>query len=236
MNDQEILNEGYKKIGDNLYQKDQTIFTQYKGQLVDAASLDEQTLRSISKQHYKLSRLQKAKKKDDDIKPLSLINTDIGLVTPAANIDAIMNNMQLFHTLKQKILNDADILYIGSDGKPTRNKKDSTPYIKKSGWRKLALAFNLNCQIIDHEKQKIDDDGEEGGYKWLYYVRVTAPNGRYQDAEGIASSLDRFFTKGGKQKADEVNIMLKAQTVAFNRAISDLIGGGETSAEETSYE
>jgi len=40
------------------------------------------------------------------------------------------------------------------------------------------------------------------------------------------------FTKGGKVQADEANVMLKAQTVAINRGISDLLGSGDVSAEE----
>lgn len=104
-------------------------------------------------------------------------------------------------------------------------------YALKSFWRKTQAYFGMSGQIIRRERIT-----SETGYTWLYYVRVTSPDGRFWEAEGACSSNKPFFAKSGgtwKPAADvqEANIILMAQTVAFNRAISDRFGG-EVSAEE----
>ena len=149
-----------------------------------------------------------------------------GMVAPVATIDTAIEIFKKYEEAKTRILSENDILWIGDDGKPTAKGKGK-PHIKRSGWRKLARFFGLSCEIINKEKIT---DGKD--YKWIYRVVATHPSGAQQYAEGIASSRDKFFTKGGKTEAKEENVMLKAQTVAFNRAISDLLGGGEISAEE----
>ncbi|GAI34837.1 unnamed protein product, partial [marine sediment metagenome] len=153
------------------------------------------------------------------------------IVAPQVDLKRALEVFNKFTEFKQKLLSKDDYLYIGKDGKPTDKKQGATEYIKKSGWRKFSTVFNLDCQILSKSRE-VHEDPEGLYYVWTYAVRVTAPNGRFQDAEGVATSRDPFFTKGGKQTPEEKNIMLKSQTVAFNRAISDLIGGGAKTAEE----
>lgn len=111
------------------------------------------------------------------------------------------------------------------------------PYINKKGWRLVALATGLSLEIVEPPK-RIEAEDEEGKYyTWIFHVRATAPNGRYAEAWGACSSRDTFFSvKDGKRRKsseiDESDIIHTAQTCAFNRAISDLVGGGEVSAEE----
>jgi len=97
-------------------------------------------------------------------------------------------------------------------------------YIKRSGWRKIALAFNVTTEIVKIEREKIDD---------VYIVRVIAraiaPNGRISEEVGICDSTE--FQKG-RLKFSYHNIETKATTRAINRSISNLVGGGELSAEE----
>jgi hypothetical protein len=142
------------------------------------------------------------------------------------------------------VLTDNDFLFIGKDGKPTKKEMAASEYISKSGWRKIALIFNLSVEITGKERFEGEDkDGKF--YGWIYRVRAIAPNGRFQDAEGVCTSRNAFFCKRWKDKdkgeyewvdTDEKNIMHTAQTCAFNRAISDLVGSGELSAEEISEE
>jgi len=93
---------------------------------------------------------------------------------------------------------------------------------KKSAWRKYAKAFNLSCEIID----KIVERGEDGKIQYAdFVVRATAPSGRYAEAWASCSRSERAFSH-------DQDIAATAQTRAENRAISDLIGAGEVSAEE----
>jgi hypothetical protein len=150
------------------------------------------------------------------------------MVSPVASIDQAIEIFRLYEEAKSKILNGNDILWIGEDGKPATVGKGRA-FIKRSGWRKLARFFGLSCKIISKEKLM---NGDGKNYQWMYHVVASHPSGASQDAQGVASSRDKFFTKGGKVEAKEENVMLKAQTIGFNRAISDLLGGGEVSYEE----
>jgi len=141
-------------------------------------------------------------------------------ITPSTDIDIVLPNVELakkamfqFEKIKSDILNDTDIVII--EGKK---------YIKRSGWRKIALAFNITTEIVKIEREKIDD---------VYIVRVIAraiaPNGRISEEVGICDSTE--FQKG-RLKFSYHNIETKATTRAINRSISNLVGGGELSAEE----
>jgi len=55
-------------------------------------------------------------------------------------------------------------MWIGDDGKPTV-EGEGTPYIKRSGWRKLARFFGLSWSIEDVKEIKT-----ENGY--LYQAKV----------------------------------------------------------------
>jgi hypothetical protein len=64
------------------------------------------------------------------------------------------------------------------------------------------------------------------------WIRAIAPNGQYGDGYGYCS-LDegRFKSWRGRQKLEN-DLRTTATTRAKNRAISDLVGMGELSAEE----
>jgi len=144
-------------------------------------------------------------------------------ITPTTDIDIVLPNVELakkamaqFEQIKTEILNnDTDIVII--EGKK---------YIKRSGWRKIALAFNVTTEIVKIEREKIDDK-----YVVRVLARAKAPNGRVSEEMGISDSGE--FEKGKlKGKGTYHNIESKAVTRAINRAISNLVGGGELSAEE----
>ena len=104
-------------------------------------------------------------------------------------------------------------------------------YILKSGWRKLAFAFNLKDEIIKEYKEEIEKEDEETKEKykatvWHMWVKVTAPNGREAIGIAAASSDEREFAH------DEHDPYALCHTRAKNRAISDILGLGEVSGEE----
>jgi hypothetical protein len=259
MDEDEILKLGYSRVTGNLYKKDNELFVQQSGEIKKASSIPEEylsKLTSIAAYKKELANLKPAKnekteekkktskdKSDEEpIKPKKMeIIPAVGpmpIVKPQIDVKGAIESFNLFQELKQKLLSSDDYLYIGSNGAPTKKGKDTTEYIKKSGWRKLATVFNLNIEILGKERMN-QEDPEGLYYVWTYFIRATAPNGRFQDAEGVATSRDKFFAKRkDKDKKDiyiipeEKDIMLKAQTVGINRAISDLIGGGAKTAEE----
>ena len=93
---------------------------------------------------------------------------------------------------------------------------------KKSAWRKLATAFNISTSVVEH-----GHDADANLY-W-FVIRATAPNGRCAEAWGGCSQGERNFSHPQDVRA-------QAQTRATSRAIADLIGAGEVSAEEMAEE
>ena len=150
-----------------------------------------------------------------------------GLVAPVCSVEESVRIFKEFEQAKSKVLSGGDVLWIGADGRPTVDGQ-GTPHIKRSGWRKLARFFGLSWDIEDIEKLTM----EHGGYMYKVRVKVWHPAGASVISEGVATSHDSFFTKGGRKEADEENVLMKAQTVAVNRAISDILGSGEVSGEE----
>jgi len=154
-------------------------------------------------------------------------------IVKPVDVEGTLEAYRQFEELKTKLLTDKDFMYFDEYGKPTTKDK-GTPFIKKSGWRKYKTAFGVTIQYLDDGIRTEGEDKEGKYYVWRYKVRAIAPNGIYQDSDGAASSRKAFFSKKKGQRIDpeEEDIILTAQTVAINRAVSDLVGGGEVSAEE----
>lgn len=118
---------------------------------------------------------------------------------------------------------------------------------KKSAWRKLATAFRISDEIVN-EQLEYDDVNQI--VRARYRVRCTLPNGRSAEGVGVCSIYDKIRYVAGKKPADtetpsnfvlrgrfsnaEHDVPSTAHSRAKNRAISDLIGAGEVSAEEMS--
>jgi len=153
------------------------------------------------------------------------------------NVESTLQAYKEFERIKKELLNDNDFLHFGSSGKAVYDGS-GTPYIKKSGWRKCKTAFGISIEFLNDGIRSEQEDGEGRYYVWSYKVRASAPNGIFQDAVGASTSRNPFFSvrfidnKRTRIDPQENDIMLTAQTVAINRAVSDLVGGGEVSAEE----
>lgn len=102
-------------------------------------------------------------------------------------------------------------------------------FVKKSGWRKIAKAFGLSVTRVD---DGVERDAEGNPLRaWAIY-RAAHSNGQTQDGDGYCSiDESRFSRSGGRQKLEN-DLRATATTRAKNRAISDLVGMGEVSAEE----
>jgi hypothetical protein len=146
-------------------------------------------------------------------------NTSIAVREPEliapASIEKTLEALKRFEEFKRRVLTEDDYVTM-----TIRNEKRK--YIKKSGWLKYALACSISLEKRE-EREEIKDDGTR---VYHYTYRAIAPSGRFADAVGSASSEERDF-------AHEVHdVRALAQTRAMERAISNLVGGGELGAEE----
>lgn len=116
-----------------------------------------------------------------------------------------------FEALKKALLNKNDYQKIGSKA-----------FIKRSGFRKIAVAFGLSDRILEEEKYIREDNS----FYWRIVVEVKAPNGRINTGVGICDSAERDFAH------IEHDVYATSHTRAKSRAISDMVAGGVVSAEE----
>jgi hypothetical protein len=99
---------------------------------------------------------------------------------------------------------------------------------KKSYWRGIGTAFRVECKIISVDLVKI---GEDWGYEAI--VRATTDDGRSSDGDGACMASEKVDRQGNPTKMQTVhNVRSHAVTRAKNRAIADLVGFGEVSADE----
>jgi hypothetical protein len=134
-----------------------------------------------------------------------------GVLRPVATAQEILDAWKAYQALKRQLLTPDDYQEI-----------QGRPRVKKSGWRKIATAFGISTAIVREQRRTTDT----GAFHWETVVRAIAPNGRYCEAVGSCASDERKFAH------PDHDVRAVAQTRATNRAISDLVGGGEVSAEE----
>lgn len=134
------------------------------------------------------------------------------------NADDVAESFDEYQRLLPRLLNDSD--YQAAEA--------GKRFVKKSGWRKIATAFDLDIQILVEEVER-DADGHILRAKTT--ARATAPSGRVMDGDGYCT-IDEFTGRRARNPKLENDLRGTAATRAKNRAISDLVGMGEVSAEE----
>jgi hypothetical protein len=118
---------------------------------------------------------------------------------------------------------------------------------KKSAWRKYGTAFQITIEKVSKEILR-DDDGRVITAEWE--VEAIATNGRRMPGYGACSIWDKAHDEDKKDPKTgrvtcqgpcdgrkhfthpEHDVPSTAYTRAVNRAIADMIGAGEVSAEE----
>lgn len=136
-------------------------------------------------------------------------------IMPAMSIEAAVEQWKQYQELKQRIGTDDDFQTIGSKKHPC-----------KSFVRKCQRFFSVSCEILKDEPWR-DLDGNIIG--WMFTVRaIHSATGLYQDADGSCE----FSEKRSANQRTLHNVRAHALTRAKNRAILDLVGFGEVSAEE----
>lgn len=162
-------------------------------------------------------------------------------IEPAVSPGRAVELQDGYRSLVRALLDESDYQKIGTKS-----------FVKKSGWRKLAVAFNVSTELISSSYQH-DDTGRTATATMV--VRATAPNGRTMDGLGVCDIHERCCPAAWGQpcpKRDwakhtccsdgcngrthftnaQHDIPATAMTRATNRACSDLFGMGEVSAEE----
>ena len=129
------------------------------------------------------------------------------------NVDQALQEWEAYQKITKLMLDETD--YQDIKGRQFK---------KKSAWRKYARAFNINTEIISKEIDKVEKTGAVKEASFI--VRATLPTGRYADGWGNCSRSERGFSHPNH------DIPATAMTRATNRAIADLIGAGEVTAEE----
>jgi hypothetical protein len=124
------------------------------------------------------------------------------MVKPLLDADAAKAAIAAYEQLKTAIVQPSDVQRI-----------QGRDFLKKSFWLDLV------------SESRGFDEGGKLFYSVLY--RATAPNGRAMIGDGYCSTAE-----AGRGGWPEHNVRATAHTRAKNRAISDLVGGGEVSAEE----
>jgi hypothetical protein len=169
-----------------------------------------------------------------------------GLIQQVASNEEIKTFMLNFQKLKGAILSDSDYQpyrqWVKNPNGPGGQYVEKR-FIKKSGWKNLAMALGISVEPIN---APIRTDLGEGHYAITREVKATAPNGRYAVGEGSCDTKEERFKKYqgkgdqrtfvGYEEPKFHDISSTAYTRAANRAISDLVGGGEVSAEEVENE
>lgn len=156
----------------------------------------------------------------------------VGLPVP---IEEAVRQWQQYQELCRRLLGPEDMQRIG--------KRE---FRKKSGWRKLAKAFNITDKVID---SRIDKDEDGRVVSADFFVLAVAPNGRTAEGWGGCSIWERAHEEdkidsdgsvtckgpcnGRKHFSNaDHDVPATAHTRAKNRAIADLIGAGEVSYDE----
>lgn len=134
---------------------------------------------------------------------------------PVPSEELVEQQYRAFEALKTKLLDKDDYVTF------KRRGGGDHVTITRQGWRKLATALNISVTTEAEQRHEIP-----GGFAWTFTLRAAAPNGRAFDGVGACTSTERPFTH------PEHDVRATAYTRAANRAIADLIGGGELSAEE----
>jgi hypothetical protein len=183
-------------------------------------------------------------KEEPITKMISVQENNAPIVMPVVSSKEALTAWNAYLDLKKQIIEENDVQII--QGKQ---------FLKKSYWRKIATFFNLTVDLENESHEELN-----GELVWNFACKATAPNGRSAIGTGSCSAFEKAtyingkpmqkgkVTEWGKTSAGKSypvawewepaqpnsihNVRTTAETRAWNRAVSNLVGGGEVSAEE----
>jgi hypothetical protein len=135
------------------------------------------------------------------------------------DVDQLVDSFAAYQSMLPRLLDAGDY-----------QQQGDKRFVKKSGWLKIAAAFDLETELAAPVLIKRDENGKpETAEVW---IRAVAPSGRSMVGDGYCSVDEpRFSSESGRRKLEH-DLPSTAATRARNRAISNLVGMGEVSAEE----
>ena len=111
---------------------------------------------------------------------------------------------------------------------------------RRGYWRAIGVAFNLTVAPLE-ERREVQGTFQDGqpNFGYLVTYQATAPNGRRAIGDGACFAIEKAPRRTAAElwralpaQATEHNIRSHAHTRGYNRAIANLVGFGETPAEE----
>ena len=172
-----------------------------------------------------------------EISEASLIPADVtSMMSYLPPIEEAKKYFAYVQEFKLSILTKKDVEKIG----------DKT-HVKRSGWEKFVNTFRLAYKIVSEQKRTtkqhlvktqwdkttqpwtkaIVRDEILEGIQYKVKVEMTAPNGLTVQGIGLCEEYE-----GGRDDRKEHDVLTHAETRAFNRACSKIVGLGEVSFEE----
>ena len=168
----------------------------------------EKGMKSYSEEKAILDKQNEAISLDSGVE--TKLTVQSGIVMPAVSTAEAVKAWDAYLDLKKSIAKPEDKQLI-----------QGREFFKKSYWRKLATFFNLSVEVVEEREEGTDENRI-----YHFVCKATAPNGRFAVGTGTCDQLEK------DRKNTIHNTRSTAETRAFNRAVSNLVGGGECSAEE----
>ena len=150
--------------------------------------------------------------------PAELVPAPSAGVLKPFDVREVRDSMEAYQRGLKSLLDDSDYQDAG----------DGNRFVKKSGWRKIATWFGLTVEVRSQHVER-DDDGPQ---RATVIARAIAPNGRAMDGDGHCDRGEPRFRSARARQKLENDLIGTATTRAKNRAIADLVGMGDVSAEE----
>jgi hypothetical protein len=133
------------------------------------------------------------------------------MIRPVVKVEEALEAWREYQNLKDRLADKGDFVNIQGKQHPTKQFAN-----------KLSKFFGLSVEIVRADKETAG----EHHFVWHIWARATAPNGQFRDGDGHCSSDERRFSHLYH------DVYATAVTRAKNRAILELAGFGEVTAEE----
>jgi hypothetical protein len=145
-----------------------------------------------------------------------VVRDEVSVVKPSADVGEAFEGYQKLQGQLDRAMPEC-IIVVG-------DKKFRT----KKYWMAVATAFGVDAQLVEVPRYELAEDGDWG---YVAHARAVAPNGRTMDAMGACFASEK---RSGQDTRH--NVLGHAETRAKLRAISNLVGFGEVSADELTDE
>ncbi|KAK4749274.1 hypothetical protein SAY87_026723 [Trapa incisa] len=152
---------------------------------------------------------------------------DRSVSSPVCHMQSEENEVMMHSNLPMKLPSVSLFKEYQSTAMRVLEKSDYTmisgnPFIKKSGWRKIACFFNLSFEIRD---KSIEFDQNRDVQRAEFMVRAHMQSGRFSDGWGSCDRCEKRFTRPNH------DVPSTAETRAKNKACQDLLGIGVSRLE-----